>query len=166
MRDPNDILNLVLSTLNSATDDVKIMFSAPNTFKRFVGIGILDMLKKSVLEHNADVRILVNMEKGKDEVAKITNELAMENYGAPEERNHSIGFRPVMKSLFHTKITTFNVDSAFSLTVEMKDGGGDGDANDCFEESVGMATYSNNQSTVDRYATIFENLWTRAGFAT
>ncbi len=55
------------------------------------------------------------------------------------------------------------MDSAFSLPVEMKDS--DGDANEGFEESVGMATYSNNQSTVDSYSTIFENLWARAGFA-
>ncbi len=54
------------------------------------------------------------------------------------------------------------MDSAFSLAIEIKDSG---DANQGFEESVGMATYSNNQSTIDSYATIFENLWARAGFA-
>ncbi len=138
------------------------MFSAPNTFKRFGDIGIVEAIRKSALEHKVDVKILVNMEKGEDEITKITKELTLENNGVAEERNNSINFRPVMKSLFHTKITTFIVDSAFSLTVEMKDSGDN--ANEGFEESVGMATYSNNQSTVDSYATIFENIWARAGF--
>jgi len=162
-RDPNEILNLIFKVLKSTSYDIKIIFSSSRTFKRFGDIGIVEVIKKSALEHKVDVKILVNIEKGEDEITKITKELTLENNGVAEERNHSIGFRPVMKSLFHTKITTFIVDSAFSLTVEMRDL--DGDANEGFEESVGMATYSNNQSTVDSYATIFENLWARAGFA-
>ena len=104
------------------------------------------------------------MEKGDDEIAKTKKELTLENKGVAEGQDHHINFRPVMKSLFQTKFTTFIVDSAFSLTVEMRDIGDD--ANKGFDESVGMATYSNNQSTVDSYATIFENIWAKAGFVT
>jgi len=163
LRDPNDILNLVLKTLNSARDDIKIIFSTSNTFKRLSDIGLLDVLRKSVAEHDVDIKILVNMEKGEEETTKIAKELAIENNGDAEGRLRSIDFRPVINSLFHTKITTFIVDSTFSLTIEIKDSN---DAYQGFEESVGMATYSNNQSTVDSYATIFETLWTKAGFVT
>ena len=65
----------------------------------------------------------------------------------------------------NTQITTFIVDSEFSLTVEVKDNG-DNNANEWFEETVGMAAHSNNQSTVDSYSAIFENLWDKAGIAT
>ncbi len=160
LQDPNDIINLVLKTLNSARDDIKIIFATPNSFKIFGDMGILKDLR-SVSEYDVDVKILLNMEKEEDEFTKITKELALENDGVGERR-HFIDFRSVMKSVFHTKITTFVVDSAFSLAIEIKDSG---DANQGFEESVGMATYSNNQSTIDSYATIFENLWARAGFA-
>jgi hypothetical protein len=169
LRDPNDILNLVFSTLNSATDDIKIIFSAPIPFKRFVDRGILKAIRKSVFEHKVDVKILVNMEKKEEKwVSRITKELSLGNKGDSEdEQNISMCFRPIMASLFRTKITTFIVDSAFSLAVEVKDNGdGDGDAKEGFEESIGMATYSNSQSTVDSYSTIFENLWAKAGFAT
>ncbi len=158
LQDPNDIINLVLKTLNSARDDIKIIFSTPNSFKIFGDMGILKVIR-SVSEYDVDVKILLNMEKEEDEFTKITKELALENDGVGERR-HFIDFRSVMKSAFHTKITTFVVDSAFSLAIEIKDSG---DANQGFEESVGMATYSNNQSTVDSYATIFETLWTKAG---
>ena len=65
-----------------------------------------------------------------------------------------INFQPILKPLFQTKITTLIVDSIFSLTVEMKD-----EAKESFDESVGLATYSNSESTIDAYASIFETLW-------
>lgn len=139
------------------------MFSTPNTFKRFGDIGVHDVIRKSVTEHDVDVKILVNMEKDEAEIIQIAKKLAIENNCDKEGLLHSIEFRPVTNSLFHTKITTFIVDSTYSLTVEIKESGA---AFQGFEESVGMATYSNNQSTVDSYATIFETLWTKAGFVT
>ncbi len=57
-RDPNEILNLIFNTLNSATDDIKVIFSSSRTFKRFGDIGIVEVIKKSALEHKVDVKIL------------------------------------------------------------------------------------------------------------
>jgi hypothetical protein len=164
-RDPNDILNLVFSALNSATDDIKIIFPSHAAFNRFVGIGILVILKKSVFEHDVDVKILANLENGQEGwIPQITKEISSAKYD-PEIQDLPICFRPITAHVLHTKITTLIADSEFSLTVEVKDNG-DNDANEGFEESVGMATYSNNQSTVDSYSTIFENLWAKAGSAT
>jgi two-component system sensor histidine kinase VicK len=162
IRDPMDILNLIFKVLKSATDELQLLFSSFNAFQILRQIGILEIIRELASEHWVDVKILVNMEN-EDEIIKISKELTIGyNYDAAEQ-NNSIRFRPAMKSLFHTKITTFIVDSTFSLTVEIKD---NDDANESFEESIGMATYSNSQSTVDSYATIFENLWTKAGFVT
>ena len=65
-----------------------------------------------------------------------------------------INFQPILKPSFQTKITTLIVDSTFSLTVEMKN-----EAKESFEESVGLATYSNSESNIDAYTSIFETLW-------
>jgi hypothetical protein len=62
-------------------------------------------------------------------------------------------FQPILKSSFQTKITTLIVDSIYSLTVEMKDKVAS------FDESVGLATYSNSESNIDTYTSIFETLW-------
>ncbi len=40
------------------------------------------------------------------------------------------------------------------IYIEVKD-----DDKDILEESTGLATYSNNESTVFSYISIFENLW-------
>ena len=46
------------------------------------------------------------------------------------------------------------VDNSISLTVELKD-----DTKENSEEAIGLATYSNSESTVLSYASIFETLW-------
>jgi hypothetical protein len=46
------------------------------------------------------------------------------------------------------------VDKKYSLAVELKD-----DTKQTSNEAIGLATYSNSQSTVLSYASIFESLW-------
>lgn len=69
------------------------------------------------------------------------------------KQSRSIIFHPILQSSFQTKITTLIVDSTYSLTVEMKDKVAS------FDESVGLATYSNSESNTDTYTSIFETLW-------
>ncbi len=59
------------------------------------------------------------------------------------------------------KIISVIVDNELCLTVEVK-------ANDVYEsdsidEVLGLATYSNSESTVLSYTSIFETLWMQAG---
>jgi len=159
IRDPTDIINLIINVLKSVTDDLQILFASFKAFQILSQIGLLEIIRNLASEHGVDVKILVNIEK-KDEIIAISKELEIEYKNGTLENNYSIDFRSAMKSLFHTKVNTFIVDSSYSLTVEIKDS----DMNGSFEELVGMATYSNSQPTVDSYTAIFENLWTKAGF--
>ncbi|MPZ08458.1 MAG: hypothetical protein GEU26_18940 [Nitrososphaeraceae archaeon] len=54
----------------------------------------------------------------------------------------------LLKSL-QTKLTTIVTDRELSLIIEEKED----------EDAVGLATYSNSESTVLSYASIFGNLW-------
>jgi PIN domain nuclease of toxin-antitoxin system len=47
------------------------------------------------------------------------------------------------------------VDNAYSLIVELKDD----DLKEASEEAIELATYSNSQSTVLAYVSIFEMMW-------
>ena len=53
-------------------------------------------------------------------------------------------------------------DSALSLAIEMNDSNQNKDLDDSF----GIASYSNSQSTVNTYEIIFENLWNKSEFET
>jgi two-component system, OmpR family, sensor histidine kinase VicK len=52
------------------------------------------------------------------------------------------------------KLTNLVVDNKFSLTVELKDGTRERMRRN--EEGIGLATYSNSESTVSSYVSIFE----------
>jgi two-component system, OmpR family, sensor histidine kinase VicK len=53
-----------------------------------------------------------------------------------------------------TKVTSFLADQELFLVIELKD-----DTRDTNNEAIGLATYSNSESTVLSYASIFETLW-------
>lgn len=53
------------------------------------------------------------------------------------------------------KVTTFLTDNELSLVIELKDDNIDTGN----EEAIGLATYSNSESTVLSNASIFETLW-------
>ena len=53
-----------------------------------------------------------------------------------------------------TKVTIIVVDRRLSLAIELKD-----DTKDDSYEATGLATYSNSESTISSYASVFETLW-------
>ena len=53
-----------------------------------------------------------------------------------------------------TKVTTIVADNELSLVIELKD-----DTQLNSKEAMGLATYSNSESTVLSFASIFETLW-------
>jgi hypothetical protein len=108
--------------------------------------GILEVIRDASLEHNVNIRILVDARK-EDDLKEIEEKVKW------TRQSRSVTFQSILKSSFQTKITTLIVDSIYSLTVEMKD------KVESFDESVGLATYSNNESNIDTYTSIFETLW-------
>jgi hypothetical protein len=63
-----------------------------------------------------------------------------------------------IKQIFQNKLSTLIADQSLCLTIELKD-----DTNEASDEAIGLATYSNVDSTVFAYISIFENLWMRTG---
>ena len=72
-----------------------------------------------------------------------------------QQPHEKIGIRYIQPHL-QTKVTILIVDKKYSLAVELKD-----DTKQTSNEAIGLATYSNSQSTVLSYASIFESLWTQ-----
>ena len=58
-----------------------------------------------------------------------------------------------------SKIATLVIDQAVSLAIEVSD-----DTKKKFDESIGVAIYSNNESTVSSCTSIFETLWIQSEF--
>ena len=64
-----------------------------------------------------------------------------------------IEIQPLSK-LSNNKLTTIVSDARLSLTIEVND-----DAAKTTNEAIGLATYSNSDSTVLSYISIFDTLW-------
>ena len=69
-----------------------------------------------------------------------------------------INIQHIRKPL-QAKITTLVIDQAVSLAIEVAD-----DTKRTFEEAIGIAIYSNNESTVSSCLSIFETLWIQSEF--
>jgi two-component system, OmpR family, sensor histidine kinase VicK len=169
IHDPFEIQKLGFELLKSAYDEILILFSTSNAFRRQMErAGGLQILKEvSGLARGVRVRILTPMD---DLIEKTVEKLRNHDYyyyghrqeeeeeeeKQQQQQQHKqpqIDIRYI-ESHLQTKVTILVVDRRFSLVVELKD-----DTKETSYEAIGLATYSNSKSTVLSYVSIFESLW-------
>ena len=143
IKDPSEIKHLIHNLLNSATYEILILFSTANSFNRAKNENILQILKESI-KRGVNVRLLIPTDN------YVKNEISEKKLRVTQKQ---IYVQYISKPL-QTNITTMIIDQSISLSIEIND-----DTKQTFEESAGLATYSNNESTVSSSASIFESLW-------
>jgi two-component system, OmpR family, sensor histidine kinase VicK len=137
--DHKDFQNRVFSLLNSANNEILVLFSTSNAFHRQANAGSLQKIKEI-----RDIKpwISIKILTPKDiEIEKIADELANSNF--------SIRFIEPL-----SKVSILIIDRKYSLVAEVKD-----DTKELFIDAVGFVTYSNSTPTVLSYAAIFDGLW-------
>src|SRR5215813_6620626 len=150
IQDPVEIQRLCFSLIQKANEEILVMYSTANAFHRQERAGKIQLLKEAATERGVKVRILTPKDELIVETArKLT---IMEK---PQKPNKNIGIRYIQPHL-QTKVTILIVDRKYSLAIELKD-----DTKQTAIEAIGLATYSNSQSTVLSYVSIFESLWTQ-----
>jgi two-component system, OmpR family, sensor histidine kinase VicK len=139
IRDSEETLTLTSKVLSSAIEEILIVFSHINTLRLYEKYGILDLLRKKA-DSDVAVRILIGLDSP-------IEEKTVES----ENGYRNIELRYLLKSI-QTKLTTIITDRELSLVIEEREN----------EDAIGFATYSNSESTVLSYASIFENLWAQS----
>ena len=142
IRDPAKIKSLILDLIGSAIYEISILFSTRNSFIIAEREGILEDLGRAS-ERGTKVKILVM----RDEMAKENTDIRLRAPHDAIQVNYLQQFLP-------TKITTIIIDQSKSLTIEVND-----DTKEALQDAIGLATYSNSESTVFSNASIFESLW-------
>lgn len=137
---PVEIQQLGFEITNMAKEEILVLFSTANAFRRQERVGgikfISDLTKKGIR-----ARILTPMDD------QIVNMLCKTpGLDSVEIRN----IEPVSQ----TKVTILIVDRKYSLSVELRD-----DSQNSSLDAIGLATYSNSRATVLTYASIFDTLW-------
>jgi signal transduction histidine kinase len=169
IRDPIEVQMIAFSHVQSATEEILIIFSTANAFYRQIVVaGGMQLCKEAASERNVKIRILTPKD---DRIDKVVQELLQEEQQQRQEEEQQqkqqgqqqqqqqkrsrIDIRYIEPAL-QTKTTVLVIDREFSLSVELKD-----DTKDTSYEAIGLATYSNSTPTVLSYASIFESLWTQ-----
>jgi hypothetical protein len=144
--DPSSALQLAKELVRSASFEILVLFSTINSFYRAENDGLLDLLGEAS-SHGVAIRVLIKID---DETVKDSSKQKI------KQKHEHINVNFIERSV-KSKITTFVVDQTFSLAMEVSD-----DSKNNFSAATGLSTYSNSESTVFTYYSMFENLWIQA----
>jgi two-component system, OmpR family, sensor histidine kinase VicK len=163
IQSPKKILELFINMIKSAKSEILLMLPTINAFLREERIGAIELLKKSVAEHNVNVRIIT---PSNDAIEKILQNNTVSSIAVRKEQQENQkkekGFEVQRSSIQFketamTTVTILVVDRRESLVMEKID-----DSKENFIEAIGLSTYSNSEPTVMSYLSIFEGLWRQA----
>jgi two-component system, OmpR family, sensor histidine kinase VicK len=143
IREPKVTLERTLELIKSAKEEILVIFSTSNAFRRQEKAGAVDLLIRTAKSKDVKVRILSPFD---DYVTDIIEKIKRENKIRIEIRN--------IEEPLQTKVSVLIVDRVSLLSVELKS-----DSKETSLEAIGLATYSNSKATVLSYASIFESLW-------
>src|SRR5215813_2495412 len=149
IQDPVQIQKRAFSLIQTAKEEILLMFSTANAFHRLEQAGGIQILKEAAMERGVKVRILTPEDELIVETARKLMILQQES----QQPHEKIGIGYIQPHL-QTKVSILIVDKKYSLAIELTD-----DTKQSFIETIGLATYSSSQSTVSCYAAIFESLW-------
>ncbi len=137
-------LDKAWSLVASAKEEVLLLFSTTNAFRRQAATGALQVVMRA-LKGGAKVKVLLPEDEQVEETIKQVKR------AVPQAE-----FRSTDKSL-ETKITILVVDRKHCMLFELKD-----DTADNSFDAVGVTAYSSSKSIVLSYAAIIQNLWRQA----
>jgi signal transduction histidine kinase len=138
----------------AAQEELLVIFSTPNAFRRQIKEGVLELLKEvsekrvSSPSHRTsdydmvNVRLLVPADK------EIESTITQAKATCPQ-----VNIRTTEERL-KTRITIVLGDRRECIIVELKD-----DSKEISSAAAGLSTYSNSKSIVSSYVSIFESYW-------
>jgi two-component system sensor histidine kinase VicK len=143
IRDPKTTQARTIEMIKAAKEEVLVIFSTSNAFRRQEKAGALNLLVETAKSKNLKIRMLSPVD---DHVRNIIDKIEREDKIRIEIRN--------IEEPLRTKVSVMIVDRASLLSAELKR-----DSKETSLEAIGLATYSNSKPTVLSYVSIFESLW-------
>ena len=151
---PREIQEMEMNLVKSANSELLIIFPTTNTFHRQEDNGIIELLlldNKNQEQQPVARRIKIRIMTPADYRIKYTAQKLKEKY------KQNIDIQYIQQSLENTA-SILVVDRKLSLAVEVRE-----DSKETANyTSIGLATYSNSESTVLSYASMFEGFWRQA----
>jgi sugar-specific transcriptional regulator TrmB len=147
VQDGVEINDLIYKLVKSAKEEILILFPTTNTFYRYDREGLVKLIRDAATHSGMKIRIFVYVDD--------------ENIRESISQDYPVGDRIRMlmlqKSELQSKVMSVIIDNEYSLAIEIED-----DRALDSTDASGFATYSNSDSTVTTYISIFETLWLQA----
>jgi hypothetical protein len=143
IRDLTETQKRAFDLLKSASDEILIILPTAKALQILEHLGLTQLLTDVAQERSVKIRLLV----GRDGEDQAETEKLRRNWETMEIHG--------LQTALQTMLLVIVVDNALSLAIELKKDGMEKDLYD----TIGLATYSNSESTVLTYSSIFENLW-------
>jgi hypothetical protein len=144
LRDPYEVQKLARGLVKSAAEEILIIFPTGKALHMQERLGMMKLLLEAAREQHVRIQILI----GTDGFVKEEMEKLKRSWSP-------IDIRPLETNLLQTKLLVIVIDKALSLAIDLKNNSDDG------KDEIGLATYSNSESTVLSYVSIFEVLWAK-----
>ncbi len=141
IRDQAETQKRLLDLVRLASDEILIILPTAKTFYIQEHLGLIKLLTEAARERGVRIRLLAD----RDSLVSAELEELRGNWEA-------IDIQPLQTAL-QTMLLLIVVDKTLCLAIELKE-----DTED-LPDAIGLATYTNSESTVLTYASIFENLW-------
>ena len=145
IRTPSEIHKIAVELIDSSTYEILLLFSTTNSFYRAEYSGMLNSVWEAS-QRGVNVKMLIQGNTEDNKLKEIVQQVIY-------QRNLPVNIQYIAKTL-EAKISTLVVDQAISLAIEISD-----DSKMTFEDSTGIAIYSNSESKMSSSLTIFETLW-------
>jgi hypothetical protein len=163
IQDPKETLDLITKLISNSSDEIQLMISNKETYQLFEKeINLTGLLREQLRENNR-IQIIIHDKKNE----KIKNSMLPKDqfqnlFNLERDYPDQLEIQPITSNIYN-RLNVLISDRETIAIIEsgksVKDMGQDGD----LSELLGLATYSNSESTVSSYATVFDSLWIRSG---
>lgn len=166
IQDPKEILDIVHKIVSSSTEEIQLIISSKELLQLFESKIDLTNLLNVQLKENNRVQIMIHG-KGLNDVSesKIPDNQFHSLYELTKDYKDQLEIQYIISDIYE-RLNVFISDRKTIAVIEFnkltKDKMISIDDDDDVFDRLGLATYSNSESTVSSYATIFDTLWIRS----
>ncbi len=151
IQDQSEIKKLLADLINSAVEDINIIFPTKNLFYKFEKETFFELLKKKILQ-DEEIPIKILTDSNTDLISTMRT-LTL------HRQNFELVFT---NKKIQSQVIIIIIDNEYVLAIESKDISNNSDDNNDENNDTGITIYSNSKYTVMSYISISETLWTRA----
>ncbi|WP_458746396.1 hypothetical protein [Candidatus Nitrosocosmicus sp. T] len=164
IQDPIETLDLIPKIISSAAEEILMIFQDRKILERFENEIELTKLLGEQLNEQIRIQIIIHGDKLIDSTHSIEIE---DTFDQLERKYPKLFETQFITSDIYDRLNVFIVDRETAVIIKSnKFPKNKTESEDDNFEFFGLATYTNSESTVSSYATIFDRLWLRAEFAT